>query len=166
LYTTEDGDVVEPESFNEAKMDSNWNKWKLAMNDEIDSQEKNNTWTVVTRPENQRIIGCRWIYKYKLGILGVEEPRFKARLVAKGYSQREGIDYHEIFAHVVRHVSIRVLLTIVSQEDLELEQLDVKTAFLHGELKEKIYMSPPEGYESMFKENQVCLLNKALYGLK
>ncbi|KAG7591060.1 Zinc finger CCHC-type superfamily [Arabidopsis thaliana x Arabidopsis arenosa] len=166
LYTTEDGEAVEPENYSEAKLDANFDKWKRAMNEEIDSQEKNNTWTIVTRPENQRIIGCRWIYKYKLGIPGVEEPRFKARLVAKGYAQKEGIDYHEIFAPVVKHVSIRVLLTIVAQEDLELEQLDVKTAFLHGELKEKIYMTPPEGYESMFKKNEVCLLNKALYGLK
>ncbi|KAG7532793.1 Reverse transcriptase RNA-dependent DNA polymerase [Arabidopsis thaliana x Arabidopsis arenosa] len=166
LYTTEDGNTLEPEDYREAKKDVNWLKWKVAMDEEIDSQIKNNTWTSVERPENQRVIGCRWIYKYKLGIPGVEEPRYKARLVAKGYAQREGVDYHEIFAPVVKHVSIRILLSIVAQEGLELEQLDVKTAFLHGELKEKIYMTPPEGYESMIKKNQVCLLNKALYGLK
>lgn len=101
-----------------------------------------------------------------MGIPGVEKDRFKARLVAKGYAQREGVDYHKIFAPVVMHVSIRILLTIVAQEDLELEQLDVKTAFLHRELAEKIYMKPPEGYEHMFKEDKVCLLNKSLYGLK
>ncbi|CAA7062683.1 unnamed protein product [Microthlaspi erraticum] len=166
LYTTEDGFSVEPDCYTEAKLDSNWEMWKLAMNDEMESLVKNNTWTVVPRPVNQRVIGCKWIYKYKLGIPEVEDPRFKARLVAKGYAQREGIDYHEIFAPVVKHVSIRILLSIVAQEDLELEQLDVKTAFLHGDLKEKIYMTPPEGYGQMFKENEVCLLNKALYGLK
>ena len=112
------------------------------------------------------MIGSRWIYKYKLGTPGVEEPRFKAHLVAKGYAQREDIDYHEIFAPVVKHVSIRILISIVVQENLELEQLDVKTAFLHGELKEKIYMTPPEGYESQFKDDEVYLLNKSLYGLK
>ncbi|KAG7598335.1 Reverse transcriptase RNA-dependent DNA polymerase [Arabidopsis suecica] len=166
LYTTEDGDTVEPADYSEAIRDSNWEMWKRAMDEEMGSQLKNNTWTIVQRPENQRIIGCRWIYKYKLGIPEVEEPRYKARLVAKGYAQREGVDYTEIFAPVVKHVSIRILLAIVAQEDLELEQLDVKTAFLHGELKEKIYMAPPEGYESMFKPNEVCLLNKSLYGLK
>ena len=136
------------------------------MDDEMSSQAKNHTWTVVKRPENQRVIGSRWIYKYKLGIPGVEQSRFKARLVAKCYAQREGIDYHEIFAPVVKHVSIRIMLSMVAQEDMELEQLDVKTAFLHGELKEKIYMAPPEGFESMFQEDEVCLLNKSLCGLK
>ncbi|KAG7597916.1 Reverse transcriptase RNA-dependent DNA polymerase [Arabidopsis suecica] len=166
LYTTEDGGEIEPADYKEARRNANWFKWKNAMNEEMDSQTKNHTWTVVKRPLNQRVIGSRWIYKFKMGIPGVEEPRFKARLVAKGYAQREGIDYHEIFAPVVKHVSIRILLSIVAQEDLELEQLDVKTAFLHGELKEKIYMAPPEGYEDLFKEDEVCLLNKSLYGLK
>lgn len=127
---------------------------------------KNHTWTAVMKPENQRVIGCKWIFKYKPGIPGVEEPRFKARLVAKGYAQREGIDYTEIFSPVVKHVSIRVLLSIVAEEGLELEQLDVKTAFLHGELDETIYMEVPEGYEREFKPGEVCLLNKSLYGLK
>lgn len=132
----------------------------------MESQIKNNTWTTVSVPGNQRIIGSRWIYKYKMGIPGVEEDRFKARFVAKGYAKREGVDYHEIFSPIVKHVSIRILLTLVAQEDLELEQLDVKTAFLHGELTEKIYMTPPEGYDCVFKKDEVCLLNKSLYGLK
>lgn len=165
-YTTEDGEAVEPSDYQEARRDINWSQWSQAMDEEMRSQDKNHTWTVVQRPINQRVIGNRWIYKYKMGIPGVEEPRLKARLVAKGYAQREGIDYHEIFAPVVKHVSIRILLSIVAQENLELEQLDVKTAFLHGELREKIYMSPPQGYESQFKDNEVCLLNKSLYGLK
>lgn len=120
-YTTEDGEEVEPSDYNEATRDANWDRWRKAMDEEMESQVKNNTWTIVHRPRNQRIIGSRWIYKHKLGTPGVEEARFKARLVAKGYAQREGIDYHEIFAPVVKHVSIRILLTIVAQEDLELE---------------------------------------------
>lgn len=165
-YTAEDGGEIEPAGYKEAQINARWKDWKLAMDEEMKSQNKNNTWTIVKRPRNQRIIGSRWVYNYKLGTPGVKEARFKARLVAKGYAQREGIDYHEIFAPVVKHVSIRILLTIVVQEDLELEQFDVKTAFLHGELKEKIYMTPPEGYESQFQEDEVCLLNKSLYGLK
>lgn len=164
--TTEDGGEVEPEDYREAQRSGNWEEWKAAMDEEMSSQAKNHTWTVVKRPVNQRVIGSRWIFKYKLGVPGVEQARFKARLVAKGYAQREGIDYHEIFAPVVKHISIRILFSLVVQEDMELEQLDVKTAFLHGELKEKIYMSPPEGFESMFQDDEVCLLNKSLYGLK
>lgn len=84
------------------------------------SLEKNGTWDLVKRPEKKRVIGCRWVYKKKPVIPGVEDPRFKSRLVAKGYSQVEGIDYNEVFAPVVKHVSIRLMLSLVVNEDLEL----------------------------------------------
>lgn len=100
-----------------------------------------------TPPKNQQVIGCKWVYKRKHGIAEVEEPRYKARLVANGFSQREYIDYNEIIALVVKHVSIRILLEIVAHEYMELEQLDVKTAFLHRELEETIYMKQPHGFE-------------------
>ncbi|KAG8475340.1 hypothetical protein CXB51_032188 [Gossypium anomalum] len=102
----------------------------------------------------------------KEGTLGVEEPRYKARLVAKGYSQIPGVDFTDVFSPVVKHSSIRALLGIVAMHDLELEQLDVKTAFLHGELEEDIYMQQPEGFRVLEKENYVCLLRKSLYGLE
>src|SRR5690606_37700002 len=94
------------------------------------------------------------------------EPRYKSRLVAKGYSQKEGVDYHDIFAHVVKHVSIRLLLSIMVNLDLELEQLDVKTAFLHGDIDEEIYMEQPEGFQAKNKEDYGSHLKKYLYGLK
>lgn len=99
------------------------------MAEEMESLKKNHTWTVVERPKGQRVIGCCWIYKHKSVIPGVEPARFKGKLVAKGYAQREGVDYTEIFSPVVRHVSIRILLYVVVEEDLELEQLDVNSAF-------------------------------------
>ncbi|KAG8501609.1 hypothetical protein CXB51_003912 [Gossypium anomalum] len=102
----------------------------------------------------------------KEGTLGVEEPRYKARLVAKGYSQILGVDFTDVFSLVVKHSSIRVLLGIMAMHDLELEQLDVKTIFLHGELEEDIYMQQPEGFIVSEKEDYVCLLKKSLYGLK
>lgn len=105
------------------------------MDDEMVSLDKNKTWALVDLPEGKKTIGCKWIYKYKPGIPGVEDPRFKSRLVAKGYSQKEGVDYQEIFSPVVKHVSIRMVLSMVVDGDLELEQLDVKTAFLHGEIE-------------------------------
>ena len=87
-------------------------------------------------------------------------------MVAKGFAQKEGIDYNEIFSPVVKHTSIRLMLAIVAQFDLELEQMDVRTTFLHGELEEQIYMRQPEGYIQKGQEGMVCLLRKSLYGLK
>ena len=87
-------------------------------------------------------------------------------MVAKGYSQVHGVDFNDVFSPVVKHSSIRVLLALVAMYDLELEQLDVKTAFLHGELEEQIYMEQPHGFEVDGKEDHVCLLKKSLYGLK
>lgn len=166
LLTTNDGESSEPYDYSDAMKDKDWERWNASMGDEMCSLEKNGTWIVVPKPKNVKIIGRKWVYTKKEGIPGVEPPWFKSRLVAKGYSQREGIYYNEILAPVVKHVSIRVLLQIVAAEDLEFEQLDVKTAFLHGELEEVIYMSQPEGYEVEGREDWVYLLKKSLYGLK
>ena len=90
----------------------------------------------------------------------------KARLVVKGCNQKKGIDFDEIFSPVVKMTSIRTVLGLAASLDLELEQLDVKTAFLHGDLHEEIYMEQPEGFEEKGKEKLVCRLKKSLYGLK
>ena len=95
-----------------------------------------------------------------------EGIKYKARLVARGFHQKEGVDYNEIILPVVRHTSIRVLLAIVAHQNLELEQLDVKIAFLHGELEDEIYMTQPDGFQVPGKEDCVCKLRKSLYGLK
>nr|KYP59892.1 Retrovirus-related Pol polyprotein from transposon TNT 1-94 [Cajanus cajan]KYP59910.1 Retrovirus-related Pol polyprotein from transposon TNT 1-94 [Cajanus cajan] len=110
------------------------------MGEEMESLHKNQTWKLIKLPKGRHVAGCKWIFKRKSGIPGIETVRYKARLVAKGFSQKEGVDYNEIFSLVVRHTSIRVLLAIVACQDLELEQLDVKTAFLHGKLEEDILM--------------------------
>ena len=110
------------------------------MNEEIESLHKNCTWILVEPPKGKKIVGCKWVFKKKEGTSGVENARYKARLVAKGYSQVQGIDFNDIFSPVVKHSSIRVLLELVAMFDLELEHLDVKTTFLHGELDEQIYM--------------------------
>nr|GEV91824.1 retrotransposon protein, putative, Ty1-copia subclass [Tanacetum cinerariifolium] len=107
----------------------------------------------------------KWVV-VKDGIPGVESNRYKARYVVRVFDQHEGIDFNEVFSLVVRHTSIRVLLSIVALQDLELEQLDVKTTFLHGHLEEEIYVEKPEGFKVPGKEDHVCRLKKSLYGLK
>ncbi|RVW33033.1 Retrovirus-related Pol polyprotein from transposon TNT 1-94 [Vitis vinifera] len=116
--------------------------------------------------ERVKPVDCKWLFKIKDGISEDEPPKYKSRLVAKGFSQKEGIDYNEVFSPVVKHKSIRVLLAMVSVFNLELDQLDVKTAFLHGNLEEEIYMRQPEGFVDSEKSDHVCFLKKSLYGLK
>ncbi|GJS45399.1 retrovirus-related pol polyprotein from transposon TNT 1-94 [Tanacetum coccineum] len=129
----------------------------------MDSLRKNKTWELVDHPAGQKLVSCKWLLKIKEGIEGVQKPRYKARLVARGFIQREGIDYNEVFSPVARHTSILVILALTACKDYELERLDVKTTFLHGNLEKVIYMKQPPGYE---QGNKVCLLKKSLYGLK
>ena len=155
-----------PTTYAEAIISSEAQKWKDAMNDEMQSLLKNHTWKLADLPEGKKAIGCKWVFAKKEGFPEKSDVRYKARLVAKGYAQKEGVDYNEVFSPVVKHTSIRVLLALVAQMDMELVQLDVKTAFLHGDLKEEIYMTQPEGFKVAGKEKMVCKLEKSLYGLK
>ena len=159
-------EVGDPSSFQEAIQDAEKDRWLLAMTEEMESLYKNQTWDLVPLPKGKRVIGSKWVLRKKQTLTGTEEVNMKARLVAKGFAQREGVDYNEIFSPVVKHTSIRMLLSVVTDDDLELEQLDVKTAFLHGDLSEEIYMQQPEGFEEPGKEKLVCKLKKSLYGLK
>jgi hypothetical protein len=135
--------AFEPSSYSEAISCDNSSKWLVAMNDEFESLQKNATWKLVELPEGKKPLKCKWIYKKKEDISGVEHARFKVSLVVKGFEQRKCIDFNEVFSPVVRHTSIRVMLAIVALFDLELEQLDIKTAFLHGDLDKEIYMTQP-----------------------
>ena len=130
----------------------------MEMKEEMDSLKKKKTWESVELPKDGKIVGCKWVFKLKKCVDGKVE-RYKSILATKGYSQMEGIDYHEIFSPIVNLVSICIMLALVSLLDLELEQLDVKTTFLHGDLDEDIYMEQPKG-------RLVCKLKKSLYGLK
>ena len=125
----------------------------------------NKTWELVPLPSDRVTIKSRWLFKIKPGHNNVPE-RYKARLVAKGYTQREGIDYRDTYAPVVKHTALRVILSLVAALDLDMTQLDVKTAFLHGDLEEEIFMEQPEGFVSPGREKDVCRLIKSLYGLK
>ncbi|WCJ44212.1 Retrovirus-related Pol polyprotein from transposon TNT 1-94 [Euphorbia peplus] len=156
-------DSGEPESFQEASQVVDAEKWKFAMNDEMNSLLTNGTWELVELPEGEKDLENRWIFRKKVEADG--SIRYKARLVVKGFQQRYGIDYTDVFTPVVKLTTIRLVLSMVATEDLELQQMDVKTAFLHGDLEEEIYMRQPQGYESD-NPKLVCKLNKSLYGLK
>jgi len=166
LTVAEDIIHDEPSTYREAASSPQAASWVQTMTEEKESLHKNDTWDLVLPSKGRKIVGCKWVFKLKDASPDFVAPRYKARLVAKGFSQKEGIDYHEIFSPVVKHTSIRALLALVALFDLELEQMDVKTAFLHGELEEEIFMAQPEDFVVEGKENHVCLLKKSLYGLK
>ncbi|KAD2393870.1 hypothetical protein E3N88_40847 [Mikania micrantha] len=154
--------VYDPITFSEAATKV---EWQLAMKEEIAALRKNTTWDLTDLPEGKNAVGVKWTYKTKVGPDG-EVSRYKARLVAKGYSQIEGIDYTETFAPVARFETIRVVIAIAAHRGWKLHQLDVKTAFLNGELTDEIYVQQPEGFIVKGKEGKVYKLRKALYGLK
>lgn len=129
-------DLGEPEDYNEAVNSSDAVKWDLAMKDELRSLEKNMTWVLTRLPDGRKALLNKWVYRVKEDADG--SKRYKARLVVKGFLQKEGIDYTEVFSPVVKLTTIRIVLGIVAAENLHLEQLDVKTTFLHGDLEEEI----------------------------
>jgi hypothetical protein len=156
--------IAEPATFREAVQGENAELWKTASDEEMASILQNDTWEVVQKPPGANVIDVKWVYKVKYSTSG-QVQRFKARLVAKGYKQEEGIDYDEVFAPVSKYTSIRALLALVAAEDLELELLDIKTAFLNGTLQEEVYINHPPGYPQG-PPGTVLKLKKTLYGLK
>nr|CAN80991.1 hypothetical protein VITISV_021529 [Vitis vinifera] len=136
-------DGGEPECYDEALQDENSSKWELPMNDEMDSLLGNQTWELTELSIGKKALHNKWVYRIKNEHDG--SKHYKARLVVKGFQQKEGINYVEIFFPVVKMSTIRLVLGMVVAENLHLEQLDVKTAFLHGDLEEDLYMIQPEG---------------------
>ena len=131
-------DEGEPESFDKALQVEDSIKWEQAMDYEMRSLEKNDTWVLTELPAGKRVLLNKWVFRIKTEPDG--KRRFKTRLVVKGYSQRKGIDYAEIFSPVVKLTSIRILLSVVASENLHLKQMDVKISFLHGDLDKEIYI--------------------------
>ena len=158
-------DGGEPECYEEAMTHDKKKEWMKAMQEEIKSLHENKTYDLVQLPKGKRPLRNKWVYRLKTNESS-SQPRYKARLVVKGFSQKKGVDFEEIFSPVVKMSSIRVVLSIAASQNLEVEQMDVKTAFLHGDLEEEIYMEQPEGFMVKGKESLVCRLNKSLYGLK
>ncbi|KAL0339923.1 UNVERIFIED_CONTAM: Retrovirus-related Pol polyprotein from transposon TNT 1-94 [Sesamum radiatum] len=160
-YNIED----DPVTFKDAMASLEAKQWKEAVKSEMDSIVSNGSWVLVDLPPGCTTIGCKWIFKKKLKPDGSID-KFKARLVAKGFKQKEGIDYFDTYSPVARLTTIRVLIALASVYNLSIHQMDVKTAFLYGELDEEIYMDQPEGFVAHGNERKVCKLVKSLYGLK
>lgn len=156
-------EVGDPCSIDEALSRADANAWREAMQSEYDSLIENKTWELVKLPPQRRPIDNKWVFKVKKDSSG-NITRYKARLVIKGCAQRKGLDYTETFAPVVRYTSIRFLLSIAAKYNMQVDQMDAVTAFLHGELEEDIFMLQPEGFAD--GSDKVCRLKKSLYGLK
>lgn len=161
----DEGFDEDPKTFKEAMNSEKNEEWLAAMKSKLQSMSKNHVWDLVELPKGSKPIGCKWVYKTKRDSKGQIE-RYKARLVAKGFTQQEGVDYIETFSPVSTKDSFRVIMAMVAQFDLILHQMDVKTAFLNGDLDEEIYMRQPEGFIKDGKVNLVCKLNRSIYGLK
>lgn len=153
----------EPTSFSNAIEAPDAKDWKKAIAAELSALKKNNTWEIVPKSRDMKEITAKWIFKIKYDATGNIE-RYKARLVARGFTQIQGVDFNEIFAPVVRMDSVRLLFSLCTQLDLKFRQFDIATAFLNGEIEEKLYLTPPEGLE--VPENHTCRLLKSLYGLR
>ncbi|KAI3427280.1 hypothetical protein D9Q98_007212 [Chlorella vulgaris] len=156
--------ITEPTTVSEALSSEQAAEWQLAMDEEMAALAANGTWTLEQTPAGVNPIPVKWVFKIKRDSSGRVE-RYKARLVAKGFRQREGIDYDEVFAPVSKYATLRALLAKAAAADLHIHQLDIKTAFLNGELEEDVYIQQPPGYEQGSSQ-LACHLHKALYGLK
>jgi hypothetical protein len=153
-----------PNNCNDALACSESEKSKAAIQDEYDSIMDNKKWEIVPLPKNRKAIKGKWVLDFKPAHKGAA-ARSKSQFVACGYAQLYGIDYFATYSPVVEQYSILLVLSIAAAKDLEMVQLDIKTAFLYGDLKEEIYMLQPEGYAHPGREDEVCKLLKCLYGL-
>ncbi|KAL8097015.1 hypothetical protein AgCh_030193 [Apium graveolens] len=152
--------LSEPASYREAVHDP---LWQNAMVEELTALHQTHTWDLVPLPPGKHTIGCRWVYKIKTKADGSVE-RYKARLVARGYSQEYGLDYEETFAPVATMTTVRTLIAVSFIRKWKIFQMDVKNAFLYGDLHEEVYMTPPPGLPH--QPGYVCRLRKSIYGLR
>ena len=156
------GIPIVPKTLTEALNHSGWNG---SMVEEIDMRDEVGTWDLVPPPPDIRPIGCGWIHKVKLNADGTF-LKLKSRLVARGNEQEEGVNFLETYSPVVRTATVRMVLHFAVTAKWDIRQLDVKNAFLHGDLSETVYMRQPSGFEDEDHPGHVCLLRKAIYGLK
>ena len=153
----------DPKTYAEAMARPDADKWELACEDELRSFHNMDVYELVPRPRDRKVIGSKWVLRRKFGPDGSIQ-KYKARIVAQGFTQIEGVDYDETFAPVAKLSSLRTILAIAAEYDLEVHQMDVKCAYLNGELEQEIFMEPPPGFDA--PSNMVFRLRKAVYGTK
>jgi hypothetical protein len=150
-------DSNEPTNYEEAIMSPDSEKWLEAIKSELGSMSENQVWTLVDPPSDRKAVECKWIFKKKMDAYG-NVTVYKAWLVAKGFWQVQGVDYDETFSPIAMFKSIQILLAIAVFHDYEIWQMDVKTAFLNGNIDEELYMMQPEGFVDPKDANKVCKL--------
>jgi hypothetical protein len=139
--------------------------WREAMLSEMESIEANRTWILSVLPAGHKAIGLKWVFKVK------KDPqckiiKHKARLVAKGYAQREGVDFEEVYAPVARIETVRLIIALAAQKGWQIHHMDVKLAFLNGDLVEEVYVQQPPDFFARGSSGKVLKLKKALYRLR
>jgi hypothetical protein len=155
-----------PKTYNEAISGNTRELWQVSMREEMESLESNDTWELVPLPPGCKAIGTKWVYKIKIDVNGTPN-RMKSRCVALGYRQKQGVDFTETFAPVGNFGSIRLLLALAASRGWDTGHLDVKTAFLHGEIdQDNIYVKQPQGFVIKGKEDFVLRLKRSLYGIR
>jgi hypothetical protein len=161
IYLMDDTLKTIAEAFASPDLDN----WKEAIRSEMDSILSNRIWELVDQPYDYKSVGCKWVFKKKLRPDGTID-KYKARLVANGYTQKEGEYLFDTYSPVARFTIIHVLLSLAASHGLLIDQMDVKTTFINGELEDEIYMTQPDGFVVKGQEDKVCKLLKSLYGLK
>ena len=161
-FNTSLNSTIIPKSIQKAMSISSW---KFVMEAKMSALSENATWFLVTRPPRKTIVGCRWVYTMKYFLDG-SIKRLKARLVAKGYTQTYDVDYAKTFSPIAKISSIQILISLATNLGWSLFQLDVKNAFLNGDLKKEVYLEQPPRFVTQGKSRKVCRLHKAIYGLK
>lgn len=158
---------MEPQCIGEILKRADKLQWEAAMKDEISRLQERGTWKVVKKPTGVNVVGSKWVFRIKKDANGHVQS-YRARLVAQGFTQVEGVDYFDTYSPVAKLSSIRVILAIAARLDWEIHQIDVRSAYLYGELTddEVIYTKPPPGWIHVCKDDEVLLLQKAIYGLK
>ena len=167
LISEEDSRADDPKSYKEAMVSKHADQWKEAMKSEHDSLMENDTWKLVPRPKDRNVVGSRWVYVVKKDEHG-KPIKYKARFVAKGFSQVYGKDYFELFSPVSTPTTIRTIFCLSAYLKWKMHGMDANTAFLNAPVQEEIYVEQPEGFavKGPNGEDQVCKLDKSLYGLR
>lgn len=166
LMGMSEAEGLEPSTIQDAKMRSDWMKWKEAVNVEMKSLDEAHTWDIVKRPKDKNVVSSKWVFKIKRNAEG-EIDKYKAQLVVRGFMQVYRVDYYETYSPIARLASLRLILAIAARQDWDIDVFNFHSAFLNGKLDtdEEIYMELPPGVD-LGSKDEVMKLRVTLYGSK